>query len=108
MGRRVLLQGIFPTQGLNSSLLHLLLCQAGSLPPAPPGLGFAKGINKDLEFTEQENLGSKTRSELSSMRTQASCVCVCVCVCVCAYVYAHARVRMRAHVCKRTKELGAE
>ena len=87
MGRRALLQGIFPTQGSNSSLLHLLLCQAGSLPPAPPGLGFAKGINKDLEFTEQENLGSKTRSERSSMRTQAPCV------------YAHARVRMCARMC---------
>ena len=29
--------GIFPTQGSNPSLSHLLHCQAGSLPPAPPG-----------------------------------------------------------------------
>ena len=31
-----LLQGIFPTQGLNPGLLHLLHSQAGSLPLAPP------------------------------------------------------------------------
>ena len=33
----VLLQGIFPTQGLNTCLLCLLHWQAGSLPLAPPG-----------------------------------------------------------------------
>ena len=32
-----LLQGIFPTQALNSHLLHPLHGQTGSLPPAPPG-----------------------------------------------------------------------
>ena len=32
-----LLQGIFPTQGLNLSLLCLLVWQAGSLPLVPPG-----------------------------------------------------------------------
>ena len=32
-----LLQGIFPTQGSNPRLLHLLYWQAGSLPLAPPG-----------------------------------------------------------------------
>ena len=31
------LQGIFPTQGLNLSLLHLLHWQAGSLLLVPPG-----------------------------------------------------------------------
>ena len=34
-----LLQEIFPTQGLNPSLLCLLHCQAGSLPLVPPGSG---------------------------------------------------------------------
>ena len=34
MGCRALLQGILPTQGSNSHLLHW---QAGSLPLAPPG-----------------------------------------------------------------------
>ena len=33
----VFLQGIFPTQGLNSCLLYLLHWQEGSLPLAPPG-----------------------------------------------------------------------
>ena len=37
MGCHALLQGIFPTQGLNPSLLHLLHWQVGSLPLAPPG-----------------------------------------------------------------------
>ena len=32
-----LFQRIFSTQGLNASLLHLLLWQEGSLPPVPPG-----------------------------------------------------------------------
>ena len=31
-----LLQGIFPTQGPNSGLLHLLHWQVGALPPGPP------------------------------------------------------------------------
>ena len=34
---RALLQGIFPTQGLNLHLFCLLHWQAGSLPLAPPG-----------------------------------------------------------------------
>ena len=37
MGYRALLQGIFPTQGSNPRLLHLLCWQVGSLTLAPPG-----------------------------------------------------------------------
>ena len=37
VGYHALLQGIFPTWGLNLSLLCLLHWQAGSLPLAPPG-----------------------------------------------------------------------
>ena len=37
VGCQTLLQGIFPTQGLNLHLLHLLHWQAGYLPLAPPG-----------------------------------------------------------------------
>ena len=37
VGHHALLQGIFPTQGLNPHLLCLLHWQAGSLPLAPPG-----------------------------------------------------------------------
>ena len=36
VGFHALLQGIFPTQGLNPRLLCLLCWQAGSLPLAPP------------------------------------------------------------------------
>ena len=36
MGCHALIQGIFPTQGSNQHLLHLLHWQAGSLPPEPP------------------------------------------------------------------------
>ena len=37
VGSLSLLQGIFPTQGLNPHLLQLLHWQAGSLPLVPPG-----------------------------------------------------------------------
>ena len=37
MGCHAILRGIFPTQGSNPSLLHLLHWQAGSLPLAPLG-----------------------------------------------------------------------
>ena len=37
VGYHALLQGIFLTQGSNLHLLHLLNCQAGSLPLAPAG-----------------------------------------------------------------------
>ena len=37
VGCRFLLQGIFPTQGLNWHLLHLLHWQVDSLPLTPPG-----------------------------------------------------------------------
>ena len=37
VGCRALLQGIFPTQGWNPRLLHLLDWQVGSLPLALPG-----------------------------------------------------------------------
>ena len=36
-GLPFLLQGIFPAQGSNLHLLHLLHWQVGSLPLAPPG-----------------------------------------------------------------------
>jgi len=36
-GCHFLLQGTFPTQGLNPSLLHLLHCQADSLSLVPAG-----------------------------------------------------------------------
>ena len=37
MGCHFILQGIFPTQGSNLHLLHLLHWQVGSLPLMPPG-----------------------------------------------------------------------
>ena len=37
VGCHALLQGIFPTQGLNPGLLHLLYWQVGCLPLVPPG-----------------------------------------------------------------------
>ena len=37
MGLHALLQGMFPAQGSNLSLLHLLYQPAGSLPLTPPG-----------------------------------------------------------------------
>ena len=46
MGYHTLLQGIFPIQGSNPSLLCLLHWQAGSLPLAPPGRGRPPQLDK--------------------------------------------------------------
>ena len=45
--------GIFPTQGLNLHLLHVLHCQAGSVQPAPPGnlFFFFKSVWQSLPFS---------------------------------------------------------
>ena len=48
-GLPFLLQGIFPTQGLNPCVLCFLHWQAGSLPLAPPG----KPFSRDKEFACQ-------------------------------------------------------
>ena len=48
VGCHTLLQGIFPTQGSNPPLLHLLHWLVGSLPPAPPGKPI-HGIAKSLQ-----------------------------------------------------------
>ena len=49
MGCHFLLWVIFPTQGSNPSLLHLLHWQANSLPLLPPG-----------NLTKAEKVGKKT------------------------------------------------
>ena len=72
-GCHALLQGIFPTQGLNLCLLCLLHWQAGSLPLAPPGKpslshknhpkwkrGFAPKIKESL-LNHQPSLGSPSQ-----------------------------------------------
>ena len=45
----MLSEGIFPTQGWNLHLLHLLHCQVGSLPLAPPRKPFSHNIYCVLE-----------------------------------------------------------
>ena len=44
-GCHAILQGIFPTQGSNPSLLHLLYCWVGYLPLVPPGKPHLKVSN---------------------------------------------------------------
>ena len=67
VGCHPLLQGIFPTQGLNLHLLHLLHWQAGSLPLVPPGklpfgvftrLGFPGGSHGKESACYVGDLGS--------------------------------------------------
>ena len=53
-----LLQGIFPTQGLNTRLLCLLHWQAGSLPLAPPGKP-KEGLGRVPYKTEFLQLGTE-------------------------------------------------
>ena len=66
MGCRAFLQGIFPTQGLNSSLLYVLHWQASSLPLAPPGKPYMA-----IEATEQAQGASLAFSCLWVPRNQA-------------------------------------
>ena len=64
VGCPFLLQGIFPTQGLNPRLLHRLHWQVESLPPAPPGslqavaqgrlIGWHGGRNSDVSLVGPE------------------------------------------------------
>ena len=44
VGCRLLLQGIFPTQGSNPHLLGLLCCKCVVLPLAPPGKPLEAGV----------------------------------------------------------------
>ena len=75
MGCHLLLQGIFPTQGLNPCLLHW---QAGPLPLSHQGRvsshynGFLYSV-----FCDREQFKVTDISIYVSV-----CVCVCVCVCV--------------------------
>ena len=48
VGCHFLLQGIFPTQGSNQSLLHLLHWQAGSLQLVPPAAAAAESLQSCL------------------------------------------------------------
>ena len=70
VGCHILLQGIFPNQELNPSLLCLLHWQTDSLPPAPP------------------------EKPLCVCVCECVCVwvCVCVCECVCVWVCVHVYV----------------
>ena len=56
VGCHALLQGIFPTQGLNPGVLRLLHRQAGSLPLAPPGKHFPTNKTAFMLALEERNM----------------------------------------------------
>ena len=56
VGCHALLQGIFPTQGLNPGVLRLLHRQAGSLPRAPPGKHFPTNKTAFMLALEERNM----------------------------------------------------
>ena len=62
-----LLQGIFPTQGLNPCLLHILHWQSDSLPLTPPGKP-----NKILQFSHSFESDSLRPQELQHTRRPCS------------------------------------
>ena len=66
VGWRALLQGIFPTQGLNLSLLRLLHWQAGSFPLGPPGKP------SFFQLYDQFSLNSVRSAFLLSMQSDTS------------------------------------
>ena len=70
-------QGIFPTQGLNPSLLHLLHWQAESLPLVPPGKSLespktSQKICYLLNPTPGTTLCMRIRSSYKEQRVQSS------------------------------------
>lgn len=56
-GCHFLRQGIFPTQGLNPRLLHLLHWHVDSLTLAPPGKPVTQGILTKYLLNEQMGRG---------------------------------------------------
>ena len=59
LGCHFLLQEIFPTQGLNPSLLHLLHWQVESLPLAPPGKNTTYYNTRKFDIFEAEVIWSR-------------------------------------------------
>ena len=83
VGCRVLLQGIFLTQGLNPRLLRLLHWQAGSLPLAPPGKVYldlydsailGQGLNLSYTFLSC-NCGQKKNRSSNFVLLGDVCAC---------------------------------
>ena len=62
VGCYAFLQGIFPTQGLNPHLLHLLRWQVGSLPLPQPGkpMGCHRWSNSSLILEKKKDLWERT------------------------------------------------
>ena len=67
VGCHALLQGIFPTQGLNPHLLSLLLWQQGSLPLAPPGKPGAVSPSSDWMRPTHIMKSAESEEELKSL-----------------------------------------
>ena len=58
-------RGIFPTQGSNLSLLHLLCWQTGSLPLVPPGKPYALVTLKQILIQRMKIVRNYTKSSSS-------------------------------------------
>ena len=72
-GCHFLLQGIFPTQEQNQHLLHLLHCQAGSSPLAPPGqphIGQYREIIYNLYFKMVKDRHKISKSSFTQLGSQ--------------------------------------
>ena len=69
VGCRFLLQGIFPTQGSNQCLLHLLHWQAGSLSLAPSGKPLYEEYTKQNAGLDESQSGIKiTKKNINNIR----------------------------------------
>ena len=65
VGCHFLLQGIFPSQGSNPGILHLLHWQVGSLPLLPPGIRHREaGHGHTTKIQTQVSVGPKLVSSL--------------------------------------------
>ena len=83
VGCHALLQGIFPTQGSNPCLLHLLHWQAGSLPLVPPGKPFlvneiqeslAQGLQRSTKLIFRPKQKFFPKKQLLSLYLQLTCL----------------------------------
>ena len=79
MGCYPLLQGIFPTQGLDQSLLSLLHCQDGSLPLEPPGNGEVWVINLHRSALGDNDCQYRKIKSMIIVRETLHSVCILFC-----------------------------
>ena len=84
VGCHALLQGIVPTQGLNSGLLH---CRRILLPTEPPGTSKNTGVGRlsllqGIFLTQESNRDCTAGGFFTRRATREAPICVCMTICI--------------------------